>query len=194
MKVTKKPLLVRALQLTPETEDRLIKLFKELKVIYIKTSTGFEISAPTGVLTLTSPNWFVYGEVDRTPGVVKDEIFKETYQARAGGSELEYEKKPVTVTAEHLPDLSTNSLLRVLVLLRPDGQPLSVDDLYIERKRVSTAQDLGYLEVQTLEGPAKLQVGDYLIKGIKGECYPVTAKVFSTIYEVPKEEGDLNES
>ena len=51
-----------------------------------------------------------------------------------------------------------------------------------------------FMIIETLEGPAKLSVGDTLIKGIKGEFYPVAKEVFEKIYEVEShEEEDLSD-
>lgn len=38
-------------------------------------------------------------------------------------------------------------------------------------------------EVETLEGPLKGHVGDYLIEGIKGEVYPCRKDVFEQTYD-----------
>ena len=40
-----------------------------------------------------------------------------------------------------------------------------------------------FLFVYTLEGAMKCQVGDYLIKGVKGEFYPCKADIFEETYE-----------
>ena len=43
-----------------------------------------------------------------------------------------------------------------------------------------------YLLIKTLEGMMKADVGDYVIKGIKGEIYPCKADIFEASYdEVP---------
>lgn len=38
--------------------------------------------------------------------------------------------------------------------------------------------------IHTLEGPLSASVGDYIIKGIKGEFYPCKPDVFNSTYEV----------
>lgn len=40
-----------------------------------------------------------------------------------------------------------------------------------------------YLQINTLEGVMTAIVGDYIIKGVKGEFYPCKADIFETSYE-----------
>lgn len=39
------------------------------------------------------------------------------------------------------------------------------------------------LVIQTLEGPMQASIGDYIIKGIKGEYYPCKPDIFMLTYE-----------
>jgi hypothetical protein len=39
------------------------------------------------------------------------------------------------------------------------------------------------LKIQTLEGPMNASIGDYIIKGIKGEVYACKPDVFEMTYE-----------
>ena len=41
----------------------------------------------------------------------------------------------------------------------------------------------GYLIIHTLEGDHKAHPGDWLAKGIKGECWPIKADIFDATYE-----------
>jgi hypothetical protein len=40
-----------------------------------------------------------------------------------------------------------------------------------------------YLQVFTLEGEMECNVGDWIIKGVKGEFYPCRADIFALTYE-----------
>ena len=40
-----------------------------------------------------------------------------------------------------------------------------------------------YLSVQTLEGVMRANAGDYVIRGIQGEFYPVKPEIFHKTYE-----------
>jgi hypothetical protein len=39
------------------------------------------------------------------------------------------------------------------------------------------------LKIFTLEGPMMASIGDFIIKGIKGECYPCKPDIFEATYE-----------
>lgn len=43
------------------------------------------------------------------------------------------------------------------------------------------------LYVKTLEGNMRVDVGDYIIKGVKGELYPCKPDIFELTYEVVDE-------
>jgi len=43
--------------------------------------------------------------------------------------------------------------------------------------------DNGYVLIDTLEGTMKAVPGDWIIKGVKGEFYPVAPDVFEQTYE-----------
>ena len=43
-----------------------------------------------------------------------------------------------------------------------------------------------YIEIPTLEGTMRARVGDYIIKGIKGEFYPCKPDIFEATYEKVK--------
>ena len=47
------------------------------------------------------------------------------------------------------------------------------------------AKDMCFL-VETLEGVMVANVGDYIIKGVKGEFYPCKPDVFEATYDVCK--------
>ena len=43
---------------------------------------------------------------------------------------------------------------------------------------------LGVIKIPTLEGVMDARVGDYIIKGIKGEFYPCKPDIFEATYEL----------
>ena len=43
--------------------------------------------------------------------------------------------------------------------------------------------DAEYLMINTLEGRMKTDPGDFIIKGVKGECYPCKPDIFHISYE-----------
>lgn len=40
-----------------------------------------------------------------------------------------------------------------------------------------------YLRIKTLEGEMRANVGDYLIRGVKGELYPCKPDIFAALYD-----------
>jgi hypothetical protein len=40
------------------------------------------------------------------------------------------------------------------------------------------------LQIRTLEGIMNAQIGDYIIKGVKGEFYPCKPEIFLMTYEI----------
>lgn len=82
-----------------------------------------------------------------------------------------YRKKPVVIeaiqfidTPERLEELSSFI----------DNQLLRVD---------YKNPDKPVLKLQTLEGERLASVGDYIIKGVKGEFYPCKPDIFEMTYE-----------
>ena len=91
-----------------------------------------------------------------------------------------YRKKPVVIeaiqfidTPERLEELS-NFI---------DNQLLRVD---------YKNPDKPVLKLQTLEGEHLASVGDYIIKGVKGEFYPCKPDIFEMTYEKVKESEENN--
>ena len=47
------------------------------------------------------------------------------------------------------------------------------------------------LVINTLEGPLKADVGDYIITGLRGEEYPCKPDIFEKTYEVVDDDEEL---
>jgi len=43
-----------------------------------------------------------------------------------------------------------------------------------------------YIDIQTLEGVMRASIGDWIIKGVKGEIYPCKPEIFTATYEEVK--------
>lgn len=85
---------------------------------------------------------------------------------------MKYRKKPVVIDAVQW---SGNNLNEILDFMK-DKQPNYYED---DEKKLLT--------IQTLEGNMIASVGDYIIKGVKGEFYPCKPDIFKQTYEVVKE-------
>lgn len=82
-----------------------------------------------------------------------------------------YQKKPVTIQAIIFED-DTDTLIEIADFLNED---LSVD--YEDPENP-------VLKIETLEGTMKANVGDYIIKGVKGEFYPCKPDIFKETYRL----------
>lgn len=90
---------------------------------------------------------------------------------------MQFRKKPVVIEAHRIGD---------------DGWPDSIWE-GVNRNEIvlhlSTGQDgarktvTGHVEIHTLEGVMRGEVGDYIIRGVKGEFYPCRADIFAATYE-----------
>lgn len=78
----------------------------------------------------------------------------------------EYRKKPVAIEA-----------------VKYTGKNNVNDILNFIGERKLAYLDGETLNIETLEGVMKADVGDYIIKGIKGEFYPCKPDIFEATYE-----------
>jgi hypothetical protein len=74
--------------------------------------------------------------------------------------------------------------------------PFSLDEMHEEWgeafSSVCTQNDLGLAAIKTLEGLLFLTIGDFIIKGVKGEYYPCKPDIFEATYEPVGDENDKN--
>ena len=86
-----------------------------------------------------------------------------------------YRKKPVVIEAHRIGD---------------DGWPNSIWQGVTENKIILhldsvgfPKQTVGYVEIHTLEGTMRGNVGDWIIRGVHGEFYPCKHDIFVATYE-----------
>lgn len=87
-----------------------------------------------------------------------------------------YRKKPVIIEAIQWNGNNTRELLKALI---------EVSNTDSVRKIIEKLdfQGIKCLEIDTLEGVMKASIGDYIIKGVKGELYPCKPDIFEQTYE-----------
>lgn len=83
---------------------------------------------------------------------------------------MKYIKKPVEIEAVQFIDTPE----RICEIAEFVGTDLSVN--YEDK-------DNPYIPIETLEGTMKASVGDYIIKGVKGEIYPCKPDIFEQTYD-----------
>lgn len=76
----------------------------------------------------------------------------------------------------------------VIEAVRWDGKPPTYDTIQAMEsaeldEQVAICIDDNTLMISTLEGDMTAQVGDWIIKGIKGELYPCKDDIFLATYE-----------
>lgn len=89
----------------------------------------------------------------------------------------QFRKKPVLIDAvQWRNEVDGDSLKQIMALARNNG-------------RVTFASDgTADLIIDTLEGDMRARVGDWIIRGVKGELYPCKPDIFSATYEPVSEE------
>lgn len=80
-----------------------------------------------------------------------------------------YRKKPVEIQAIQF---TGNNGGDVMDFVRPNNAIHSVSE---------GGREVWY--VRTLEGTMRISVGDYIIKGVKGEAYPCKPDIFEMTYQ-----------
>lgn len=83
-----------------------------------------------------------------------------------------FRKKPVVIQAKRF---STNN---------DDGTCLNSLVEWITECGGSAKHDNTSLYIQTLEGEMRAEVGDWIIRGVKGEFYPCKPDIFEATYEL----------
>lgn len=94
---------------------------------------------------------------------------------------MKYRKKPVVIEAFQLevrqlnwPQWAHDSLTRN-------------DIVSFNLGKFHNPHEETYLLISTLEGTMKAELGDYIIKGVKGEIYPCKPDIFEMTYELVAE-------
>lgn len=81
---------------------------------------------------------------------------------------MKYRKKPVEIEAMQL---TADNACEVLTFCNGSG------DI------VASKEDDGTISIKTLEGTMIASIGDYVIKGVKGEFYPCKPDIFEATYD-----------
>ena len=89
-----------------------------------------------------------------------------------------YNKKPIIVEAVKWSGGNHREMWNFLTGKVDDYISSSGDNFYIDHGKV-----VGGLVIKTLDGEHIANIGDYIIKGIKGEFYPCKPDIFELTYE-----------
>lgn len=98
---------------------------------------------------------------------------------------MKFRKKPVVIEAIQW-DGSRDRFNTIYEWANPSGDaisaPITSDGCF------DSGDDVQNLCIDTLEGTMLARVGDWIIRGVKGEYYPCKPEVFAATYE-PAEEA-----
>ena len=89
---------------------------------------------------------------------------------------MKYKKKPVIIEAVQWNGINLEEIKDFV------GNDLKYD-YYKAAYEVGVAPPVVDVTIHTLEGDMKAEVGDYIIKGVKGEFYPCKPDIFEQTYE-----------
>jgi hypothetical protein len=92
---------------------------------------------------------------------------------------VQYRKKPVVIEAVKWTGGNHREMFNFLGGEDEDYLTAVGVNFYIDWSKVE-----GGLIIKTLEGEHVATVGDYIIKGIKGEYYPCKPDIFEATYEI----------
>ncbi len=94
---------------------------------------------------------------------------------------MKYRKKPVVIEAVQWTGKNHREMWDFLTGKVNDYIQPSGDNFYIDHNKIK-----GGLVIKTLEGEHIATIGDYIIKGVKGEFYPCKPDIFQKTYELAK--------
>lgn len=86
---------------------------------------------------------------------------------------MKYRKKPVEIEAMQLTEANACDVLSFCN---------NTGDI------VASKEDDGTISIKTLEGTMTASIGDYVIKGVKGEFYPCKPDIFEATYDKVNED------
>lgn len=185
MKAIKKPIEVLAKRYTKGSDlDYLFQLLSSNKnePVRFEESTGdLFIQKDRGEIRLTLGNWIIFEEnTDRCFWFIDHEIFLETYSFLAEEDEFSrFVKRVYEIEFIDFTDLESDNIDKVLSFIEDAG----FNNIRNEQTP-STVKEQGFIIIETLEGDEKLFPGEVLIKGIRGELYPVKKENFDLVYNI----------
>ena len=94
---------------------------------------------------------------------------------------MKYRKLPVVIDAVEWTGENHREMWEFLTGNTDENTSMTTCDanFYIAHEKVA-----GGLVIKTLEGDHMANIGDFIIKGIKGEYYPCKPEIFHKTYEV----------
>lgn len=186
MKARKKPIEVFAVQYSNniilEEFLKLLRTNEKEPVRYDESDGTIYIAKERGEISLPRGNWVI--REDNTDGCfwsIDPDIFLQTYN-RVKGTINIFVKRVYEVDFIKLDIDDTKSIIEVLNFLgyfvATPLEELQRDEL------VESIKEQGFLEINTLEGVERLFSGEVVVRGVRGEFYPVSYDNFVKVYDI----------
>lgn len=186
MKARKKPIEVFAVQYSNniilEEFLKLLRTNEKEPVRYDESDGTIYIAKERGEISLPRGNWVI--REDNTDGCfwsIDPDIFLQTYN-RVKGTVNTFVKRVYEVDFIKMDIDNTKSIIEVLNFLgyfvTSPLEELQRDEL------VESIKEQGFLEINTLEGVERLFSGEVVVRGVRGEFYPVSYDNFIKVYDI----------
>lgn len=99
----------------------------------------------------------------------------------AKGVAMKFRKKPVVIDAIQWDGSNSDEVLAFM--FEDERWKEGIDSAYVGGPGIGYTPPLGTFDIPTLEGTMTAQVGDFIIRGVKGELYPCKPDIFDATYE-----------
>ena len=186
MKARKKPIEVFAVHYSHnvilEEFLKLLRTNEKEPVRYDESDGTIYIAKERGEISLPRGNWVI--REDNTDGCfwsIDPDIFLKTYN-RVKGTVNTFVKRVYEVDFIKMDIDDTKSIIEVLNFLgyfvTTPLEELQRDEL------VESIKEQGFLEIDTLEGVERLFSGEVVVRGVRGEFYPVSYDNFIKVYDI----------
>lgn len=186
MKARKKPIEVFAVHYSHniilEEFLKLLRMNEKEPVRYDESDGTIYIAKERGEISLPRGNWVI--REDNTDGCfwsIDPDIFLKTYN-RVKGTVNTFVKRVYEVDFIKMDIDDTKSIIEVLNFLgyfvTTPLEELQRDEL------VESIKEQGFLEINTLEGVERLFSGEVVVRGVRGEFYPVSYDNFIKVYDI----------
>lgn len=186
MKARKKPIEVFAVQYSNNIILgeflKLLRTNEKEPVRYDESDGTIYIAKERGEISLPRGNWVI--REDNTDGCfwsIDPDIFLQTYN-RVKGTVNTFVKRVYEVDFIKMDIDDTKSIIEVLNFLgyfvTTPLEELQRDEL------VESIKEQGFLEINTLEGVERLFSGEVVVRGVRGEFYPVSYDNFIKVYDI----------
>lgn len=186
MKARKKPIEVFAVHYSHDIilEEflKLLRTNEKESVRYDESDGTIYIAKERGEISLPKGNWVI--REDNTDGCfwsINPDIFLQMYN-RVKGTVDTFVKRVYEVDFIKMDIDDTKSIIEVLNFLgyfvTTPLEELQRDEL------VESIKEQGFLEINTLEGVERLFSGEVVVRGVRGEFYPVSYDNFIKVYDI----------